>query len=220
MGKLTWYLVIRSCFICSNLRLSSFWRSPFFCARPTYTCLPFISLPFMSSTACSEKSPISEWKLLRNFKHSEEEFLLRQTFCLEKEGTFTAIWKPVPTFCASSCLSKLTKPNPLDLPLSSVMTRMLSAGPTEQQLINRAQCTQEQSELQCGVMMRNITIFSKQLLQLFIIHVFSKVLDVNIGEFPGTSPKLSLSLFAWLEAANEPVGKIRVRKKGMRPNIV
>lgn len=56
MCKLTWYLVIRSCFICSNLRLSSFWRSPFFCARPTYTCLPLSSLPFMSSTACREVS--------------------------------------------------------------------------------------------------------------------------------------------------------------------
>ncbi len=49
----TWYLVMRSCFICSNLRFSSFWRSPFFCARPTYTCLPLSSLPFMSSTACN-----------------------------------------------------------------------------------------------------------------------------------------------------------------------
>lgn len=37
----------------------------------------------------------------------------------------------VPTFCASSCLSKLTKPNPLDLPFSSVITRILSAGPTK-----------------------------------------------------------------------------------------
>lgn len=35
----------------------------------------------------------------------------------------------IQTFCASSCLSKLTNPNPLDLPLSSVMTRILSAGP-------------------------------------------------------------------------------------------
>lgn len=65
--KLTWYLVIRSCFICSNLRLSSFWRSPFFCARPTYTCLPFSSLPFMSSTACKEMSDLlagqSKWRI-------------------------------------------------------------------------------------------------------------------------------------------------------------
>lgn len=33
------------------------------------------------------------------------------------------------TFCASSCLSKLTNPNPLDFPLSSVITFTLKAGP-------------------------------------------------------------------------------------------
>ena len=33
------------------------------------------------------------------------------------------------TFCASSCLSKLTNPKPLDFPLSSVITFTLKAGP-------------------------------------------------------------------------------------------
>lgn len=74
------------------------------------------------------------------------------------------------------------------------MTRMLSAGPTKQPLINRS--AQKQSQQQSVVILRKSTIFSKQLLQFFIIHVFSKVLDVNIGEFPGTGPELSLSLFA------------------------
>lgn len=87
------------------------------------------------------------------------------------------------------------------------MTRMLSAGPTKQQLINGAQYAQEQSQMHSVAVLRNSTVFSKQLLQFFIIHVFSKVLDVNIGEFPGTSPEFSLSLFAWLEATNKPVGK-------------
>lgn len=33
------------------------------------------------------------------------------------------------TFCASSCFSKLTKPNPFDLPLSSVITFTLRNAP-------------------------------------------------------------------------------------------
>lgn len=37
------------------------------------------------------------------------------------------------TFWASSCLSKLTNPNPRDFPPSSVMTRMLMAFPAERE---------------------------------------------------------------------------------------
>lgn len=51
----------------------------------------------------------------------------------EKDEIKKNAWKETPlTFCASSCLSKLTKPNPLDLPLSSVITLILRAGPSKQ----------------------------------------------------------------------------------------
>lgn len=41
-----------------------------------------------------------------------------------------------------------------------------------------------------------LTIFTKQLLQLLVIHVLPKVLDVNVGELSGTCSELSLPLFA------------------------
>lgn len=51
---LTWYLLTRSCLICSNFRFSSLCRSSRFCARPTYSARPLISFPFMSATACQQ----------------------------------------------------------------------------------------------------------------------------------------------------------------------
>mmetsp|Transcript_8199 Transcript_8199/g.21607 ORF Transcript_8199/g.21607 Transcript_8199/m.21607 type:complete len:248 (-) Transcript_8199:533-1276(-) len=53
-------LLARSILSCSNLSRSSRSRSRFFCARPTYSTLPFCSLPLSSSTAldawsCSSK---------------------------------------------------------------------------------------------------------------------------------------------------------------------
>lgn len=52
---LTWYLLTRSCLICSNFLFSSLCRSSRFCARPTYTMRPLISFPFMSATACQRR---------------------------------------------------------------------------------------------------------------------------------------------------------------------
>lgn len=52
-----------------------------------------------------------------------------------------------------------------------------------------------------------LTIFAKQLLQLLVIHVLPKVLDVNVGKLSGTCPKLSLPLLTRLEAPNKSVGQ-------------
>lgn len=56
---LTWYLLTRSCFICSNFLFSSLCLSSRFCARPTYTIRPLISFPFMSATACRQNAALS-----------------------------------------------------------------------------------------------------------------------------------------------------------------
>lgn len=116
------------------------------------------------------------------------------------------------TFCASSCLSKLTKPNPFDLPVSSVITRTLSAGPSKtEQLVNMFNRQRHMCNLvvckghACEI--SSHTIFAKQLLQLLIIHVLSKVLDVNVGELSGTRPELRLPFFAWFEAAHKSVAE-------------
>lgn len=63
-----------------------------------------------------------------------------------------------------------------------------------------------------NIPMTFLTIFAKQLFQFLIIHVFSKVFDVNIGEFPGTCPKLSLPLFSGFKSSNKPVGKNQIVK--------
>lgn len=110
------------------------------------------------------------------------------------------------TFCASSCLSKLTKPNPLDLPFSSVITRILRAGPmkdwTGQGWIQQSICNWYICEIQNVIY---LTIFAKQFLQLLIIHVFPKVLDVHIGKFSSTGTKFSLPLFPWFKSSNKSV---------------
>ena len=49
-----------------------------------------------------------------------------------------------------------------------------------------------------------LTVSAEELPELLIIHVFAKVLDVDIGELPGPRTQLLLSLFARFEAADKP----------------
>lgn len=49
------------------------------------------------------------------------------------------------------------------------------------------------------------TIFAKELLQSFIIHVIPKVFNIDIGEFLRLGSQLSLPLFTRLESPNKSV---------------
>lgn len=124
------------------------------------------------------------------------------------------------TFCASSCLSKLTKPNPLDLPLSSVITLTLSAGPvykktTKRHRISHISLVTWQLVKFMPLKLWHLTIFAKQFFQLLVVHVLAKVLNVNVGKLSGTCAQLSLPLFAGFKTSDKPVMKL----KNFRNNI-
>lgn len=54
----------------------------------------------------------------------------------------------------------------------------------------------------------HLTIFAKQLLQLLIIHVLAKVLDINVSKLSGSCSKLSFPLFTRFEAPNKSVNNM------------
>lgn len=54
----------------------------------------------------------------------------------------------------------------------------------------------------------HLTIFAKQLLQLLIIHVLAKVLDINVSELSGSCSKLSFPLFTRFESSNKSVNNM------------
>lgn len=52
-----------------------------------------------------------------------------------------------------------------------------------------------------------LTIFIENLPQLLIIHVFTKVFDIDICELLGSGTQLSLTLLARFEASYKPAWK-------------
>lgn len=54
------------------------------------------------------------------------------------------------------------------------------------------------------------TIFVKELLQFFVIHIIAKVLDVDVGELFGLGAQLSLPFFARFEATHKPENRATV----------
>lgn len=104
---------MRSCFICSNLRLSSPCLSSLFWALPTYRTLPFSSLPFISVTAY----------------HKEKERLQSPYIWATNTYHTRICWI---TLLASLWFSKLTNPKPRECPLSSVITQTLRVLPVNQ----------------------------------------------------------------------------------------
>ena len=49
-----------------------------------------------------------------------------------------------------------------------------------------------------------LTVSAEELPELLVVHVFAKVLDIDVGELPGPRAQLLLALFARFEAADKP----------------
>lgn len=62
-----------------------------------------------------------------------------------------------------------------------------------------------------------LTVFTEELPELLLIHVFAKVFDVDIGELLGSGAQLSLALFARLEATHKSAVEWTVRKTSEIP---
>ena len=117
------------------------------------------------------------------------------------------------TFWASSCLSKLTNPKPRDFPLSSVMTRILMEFPRKRRdptslLIPLIFYFRGSKKLYMPVQEQThfkklLTIFNEELPQALLIHIVTKVFNVDVCKLLGSGTKLSLAFFARFEATDE-----------------
>lgn len=58
-----------------------------------------------------------------------------------------------------------------------------------------------------GVQTRRLTVLAEKLTQLLIVHVVSKVFDVDVRELFGPGTQLSLTLFPRFESTHKPVLK-------------
>lgn len=111
------------------------------------------------------------------------------------------------TFCASSFLLKLRKPNPLDFMLWSTMT--VPGAEKDRIVLNSIKRSTKQTRNKKRIYNSRLhkthqtnTHHVNHFSQFVIVHVDAKVLDVHIGELLGPGSKFSLSLFTWFKWFN------------------
>lgn len=83
------------------------------------------------------------------------------------------------------------------------MTRILRAFPKNQNNVDRVHVKQRPA----GEQTRPLTVLTEKLIQLLLIHVVSKVFDVDVGELFGPGTQLSLTLFTRFKSTHKPVLK-------------